>query len=113
MCLSRQSHRAVRIRSLRRTSPLRFEPLETRLVLSTFTVTNTVDSGPGSLRQAILDANASDVAADLISFAIPGDGVHTIAPLTVLPDLLYSGPITIDATTQPGYDPDGLHPIEL
>ena len=27
---------------------------------ATFTVTNTNDAGPGSLRQAILDANVSD-----------------------------------------------------
>ena len=35
------------------------ERLEDRLVPTTFTVTNTLDSGPGSLRQAILDANAN------------------------------------------------------
>ena len=46
---------------------------------ATFTVTNTNDSGAGSLRQAILDANAS-AGADLIDFSIPGAGVHTIAP---------------------------------
>ncbi len=46
-----------------------------------FTVTNTDDSGPGSLRQAILDANANP-GADLITFNIPGAGPHTIAPLT-------------------------------
>jgi hypothetical protein len=34
-----------------------------------FTVTTTVDSGPGSLRQAILDANAAP-GPDTISFAI-------------------------------------------
>ena len=49
---------------------------------ATFTVTNTNDSGAGSLRQAILDANAS-AGADLIDFNIPGAGVHTIAPIYV------------------------------
>src|SRR5947208_11609084 len=34
------------------------EALEPRRLLSTFTVTTTDDAGPGSLRQAILDANA-------------------------------------------------------
>ena len=39
---------------------------------------------PGSLRQAILDANANP-GADTIAFNIPGSGVHTIAPLSGLP----------------------------
>ena len=43
-----------------------------------FSVGNTSDSGPGSLRQAILDANADPGTTDHISFAIPGSGVHTI-----------------------------------
>ena len=38
---------------------------------ATFTVTTTADSGPGSLRQAILDANASP-GADTIVFNIAG-----------------------------------------
>src|SRR5215471_15236628 len=37
--------------------------------VSTFIVTNTNDSGPGSLRQAILDANAN-AGSDLITFNI-------------------------------------------
>ena len=40
-----------------------------QVILAIFTVTNTNDSGPGSLRQAILDANAS-AGADTITFAI-------------------------------------------
>ena len=40
-----------------------------------FAVTNTSDSGPGSLRQAILDANlATSAPPDTIQFAIPGTG---------------------------------------
>ena len=46
---------------------------------ATFTVTNTDDTGPGSLRQAILDANAAP-GLDTIAFNIPGAGVHTISP---------------------------------
>ena len=65
-----------------------------------FTVTTTADSGPGSLRQAIVDANANP-ASDLISFAIPGTGVHTITPLSPLPTI--ADPVSIDGTTQPGY----------
>ena len=45
-------------RRARPTCPLHAEILEDRQLLATFTVTNTGDSGPGSLRQAIFDANA-------------------------------------------------------
>ncbi len=49
-----------------------------------FVVTNTDDSGEGSLRQAILDANANE-GAETITFAIPGSGRHTITVATALP----------------------------
>jgi hypothetical protein len=68
---------------------------------STFTVLNTNDSGPGSLRQAILDANGA-AGADTIAFAIPGTGVHTISPLSFLPALTDDAGVTIDGYTQPG-----------
>lgn len=42
-----------------------------------YVVTNTNDSGPGSLRRAIDDANAS-AGLDSIHFDIPGGGPHTI-----------------------------------
>lgn len=64
-----------------------------------FSVVNINDSGAGSLRQAILDANASP-GADLIVFNIPGSGVRTISPLTVLPTI--TDPVTIDGYSQPG-----------
>ena len=54
------------------------------LPAATFTVTNTNDSGPGSLRQAILDANANS-GPDTIAFNITGSGVHTISPASALP----------------------------
>ena len=66
---------------------------------ATFTVTNTNDSGPGSLRQAILDANGA-VGADTIAFNIVGSGVQTIAPASALPQV--TDGITIDGYTQPG-----------
>src|SRR5262249_15031241 len=47
-------------------------PLEGRAVPATFTVNTLNDTGPGSLRQAILDANATD-DADTIDFQ-PGLG---------------------------------------
>ncbi|MFN2384867.1 MAG: hypothetical protein ABR576_01010 [Thermoanaerobaculia bacterium] len=70
------------------------------LAATTFTVTNTADTGAGSLRQAILDANAAG-GPDAIHFAIPGGGPHSITPVTVLPTI--SSPVTIDGTTQPGF----------
>src|SRR2546428_754629 len=59
-----------------------------------FTVTNTNDTGPGSLRQAITDAN---VTGGTITFNIPGPGVHTISPLTALPTL--TNQVIIDGYT--------------
>ena len=69
------------------------------LTAATFTVTNTDDSGPGSLRQAIADANGN-VGLDTIAFNIPGGGIHTIAPASDLP--IVSDPVLIDGYTQPG-----------
>jgi hypothetical protein len=70
-----------------------------------FAVTNTADSGPGSLRQAILNAN--DVQGlDTITFAIPGTGPFTIAPDSNLPTI--TSPVVIDGTTQPGARPNTL-----
>jgi len=66
---------------------------------TTFTVTNTADVGPGSYRQAILDANANP-GPDKLEFNIPGGGVQTIAPLTPLPD--FTNAVSIDGYSQPG-----------
>ena len=72
---------------------------------STFVVTNTNDSGPGSLRQAILDANA-DAIADEIDFNIPGASFHRIKLLSLLP--VIRQPVTIDGYTQPGTKANSL-----
>jgi hypothetical protein len=71
-------------------------------------VTNTNDSGPGSLRQAILNANANP-GTDTITFDIDGGGVQAIQPLTALPRITDS--VIIDGTTQPGFTDTPL--IEL
>jgi uncharacterized repeat protein (TIGR01451 family) len=68
---------------------------------SSFVVTNTNDSGTGSLRQAILNSNATPGQTNTVTFDIPGGGVHTIAPLMGLPAL--TDPVTIDGTSQPGF----------
>jgi hypothetical protein len=75
-------------------NPLAF--IETQ-AQTTFTVTNTGDSGAGSFRQAILNANANP-GADVINFQIAGSGIPTISVLNPLPDL--SEAVTIDGTTQ-------------
>lgn len=85
---------------------LAIEPLEDRRLLAAlFTVLNTNDSGAGSLRQAIIDANFA-AGADAIEFNIPGSGVQTISPISALP--IITGPVTIDGYTQPGASPNTL-----
>jgi hypothetical protein len=70
-----------------------------RLSAATYSVTTTADSGAGSLRQAILDANAN-AGADTIHFNIVGGGVHTISPATALPNL--SDTVTVNGYSQSG-----------
>lgn len=68
---------------------------------ATFTVTNTNDSGPGSLRQAIIDSNSTPGGEpNVINFSI-GTGAQTISPLSPLPTI--TARVIIDGTTQPGY----------
>lgn len=79
-------------------------------------VTNTNDSGAGSLRQAIIDANAN-VNLSTIAFNIPnadpgfnaGTGKWTISPTSALPAI--TSPVIIDATTQPGFSPGTPVPV--
>lgn len=89
---------------------------------STFVVANTNDSGYGSLRQAILDANGTPndpSAPDFIQFQIAGSGVHTITLASALPEI--TDPVmiiglwdsvtrhpTIELTAQAGLTIDGL-----
>lgn len=76
------------------------------LFSKTFTVTNTSDSGAGSLRQAIYDANNTP-AADTIKFAIPtsdpnynaSTNTWTIRPVTELHSIATDS-CTIDGATQ-------------
>src|SRR5262249_21646847 len=68
----------------RKVAPLRLEALEDRLALATFLVTNANDSDVSSLRQAILDSNATS-EANTINFNIDGGGLQTISLLSALP----------------------------
>jgi uncharacterized repeat protein (TIGR01451 family) len=63
-------------------------------------VTNTSDSGLGTLRQAIVDANNTP-GLDTIGFDVGGGGMQSIALLSPLP--MITDGLVIDGTTQPGY----------
>lgn len=84
-----------------------------------FIVTNTNDAGAGSLRQAMLDADAA-AGSDTILFNIPagdpghnaGAGIWTIQPLTPLPNI-NSDSTMVDGLSQAqfiGGDPNPLGP---
>jgi hypothetical protein len=75
---------------------------------TTFVVTNTNATGPGSLLFAIADANESP-GADLITFNIPGAPPYVINQTVQLPNV--TDPVTIDGTTQPGFG--GTPVVEL
>jgi VCBS repeat protein len=65
---------------------------------SILVVTHTNDSGPGSLRDLITQAN-NIAGADEIRFNIPGSAVKTISPLSPLPQITEA--VMIDGYTQP------------
>lgn len=80
-------------------------------------VTTTANSGAGSLRQAILDAN-NTLDGATISFNIPGGCPQLIVPTSDLPAI--TKPVVIDGFTQPGSSPgsstveyDAVHCIGL
>src|SRR5262245_50595631 len=94
----RRKHRK-KARSAVRTYKPWAELLEERAPPATYTVLNTSDSGPGSLRQAILDANADTDPTSTIRFNI-GGGAVTIMP-SALPTTTHS--TLLDGWTQPGW----------
>ncbi|WP_076348123.1 beta strand repeat-containing protein [Paludisphaera borealis] len=74
---------------------------EERMLLATFTVVNNGDSGLGSLRQAILDANAA-AGLDSIEF---NASLGVITPATALPPI--TGQTSINTLLQTGVVIDG------
>ena len=66
---------------------------------ASLTVTNTNDAGAGSLRQAIISANATTAAAT-IGFNVSQSGVVSISLQSPLPAL--SQPVVIDGLSQSG-----------
>ncbi len=106
----------ARLSRPRRVKPVRLchyrpcaEFLEDRVLPATHWVLNTVNAGPGSLRQAILDSNADPGPSRFIKFSIGFGPCQTISPASALPAV--TQPVTIDGTTQPGSG--GLPAIEL
>jgi hypothetical protein len=81
----------------RATRSLSLEQLEDRSVPSTFSVLNLHDSGAGSLRQAILNAN-SNPGSDIIHFNVAGTIRLTSGALPAI-----TGKLNIDGTTAPGF----------
>ncbi|MFQ5640526.1 MAG: hypothetical protein ACE5IR_21300, partial [bacterium] len=73
------------------------------LEAKTFKVTNTNDSGPGSLRQAIIDAN-NHPGRDRIKFKIPGTAPQTIKTTSILPTI--TDPVDINGYSQTGARPN-------
>ena len=87
------------------------EGLEPRQLLTIFTVTTAADTGTGSLRDAIARSNNLP-GADTINFAITPDGQTSILLESPLPKVVDR--LTIDGTTQGGYDAAAPTPmIEL
>ena len=84
----------------RRRRSWQVQALEDRALLATFEVISTGNTGTGTLRWAIEQANAT-FGQDLISFNIPGTGVQSIKPTTALPTITET--VIIDGTTQPGW----------
>ncbi|MCA9262516.1 MAG: right-handed parallel beta-helix repeat-containing protein, partial [Planctomycetales bacterium] len=76
--------------------------------IMTFAVTTTADAGPGSLRQAILDANAANATSVIKFELVPGgDGTVRIQPRSALPALSNpSHPVIINGHTQAQYAGD-------
>jgi hypothetical protein len=72
---------------------LQVEQLDDRIVLSTFTVHNLADSGPGSLRAAVATANTNP-GADVIAFApgLQGTVTLTSGELSITDGVWIDGP---------------------
>jgi hypothetical protein len=62
--------------------------------------TNLADSGAGTLRQALMDANDGP-GPNKVQFLLPGEPPYTIHLLSPLPPL--ADTVTLDGTSQPGF----------
>lgn len=72
---------------------------ETPILPCSYIVTTTNDNGVGSLRQAMMCSNITP-GRQTITFNIPGQGPHTVIPLSPLPPT--TDPVIIDGFSQLG-----------
>ncbi len=103
MWTRKQSRPGCRRMGKRRVFQPRLEQLEDRRVLATMMVTTLDDAGPGSLREAITDANALP-GADLIEFdaGLIGTIQLTSGELTIADSTSISGPGAADLSIDAG-----------
>lgn len=107
------------MRTRDRSSPFRYSPLVAALACAltsqdaaavTYAVTTSAPSGPGSLADAVAQANTNCGidAAPLINFNIPGTGPFVISLSASLSFACFSqgASLTIDGSTQLGYTPN-------
>jgi hypothetical protein len=99
------TQRGAQTRGLK--SRLKVEQLEDRSVPAVLTVTTLADSGAGSLRQAILDANTTLVSDDIVFNPGLTSGQITLA--TALPTI--TNPLTITGPTSLGGPSTGAYSI--
>jgi hypothetical protein len=99
-------------RSISRSWPT-VEVLEDRRLLATFVVTNLLDAGPGSLRQALLNANSTP-GPDRIDFAVAGTIQLTSGPLPAITDPVnLNGPTGIAGTPVVEIDYNGFGGLQF
>lgn len=108
----RGSNRASRSRAQSTSRRLRMESLEARRVLATFAVTSDADAGSGSLRQALLDANAQagddTIEFDAVLFSTPQTVNLASALPTITENLVISGPGVDLLTIDGGHGTDSI-----
>ena len=79
---------------------LTLEALEDRRMLATFSVSNRDDSGPGSLRQAVIDAN-NHAGPDTVDATLLGGTIRLSSEIEILETLTIEGigaeRLTVDA----------------
>jgi hypothetical protein len=79
---------------MKKSTQSNIEPLESRIAPAVFIVTTTADLGPGSFRQALLDAD-NHTGADTIIFHLPAPPLHSENQITLATGLTSKGDVTI------------------
>ena len=105
-----------RVPSRRAPASTMVEAVEPRVLFAALVVSTTADSGPGSLRAAIEEANRNDSPTptdDTITFNFDGPpgatGVYRINVASPLDAI--TGNVNLDATNLPAYEENGHEPV--